>query len=281
VLDARVGLRTSPINLQRLAGIDLRKYNVLILPSSWNPAALPGVLDRRATEKLKSWVESGGTLIAVGGAARFAADAERGLSGVRLKRDVLDQLAVYEEALERERAARAVSVDPAAVWDGPLPPGESEEGAPADEEAERAVRSGARPDVEALKRTDEWQRLFSPRGCIVAASLDPDHWLCFGLGDRVPVLIFGGSAYMSKHPVATPARLVDEGGLRLSGLLWPEARQRWANTAYATVESVGHGQIILFAGDPFFRGYWEGAGRLLLNAVLLGPGAGTSTPVPW
>lgn len=63
--------------------------------------------------------------------------------------------------------------------------------------------------------------------------------------------------------------------------MWPEARRHWANTAYATVESVGRGQIILFSADPFFRGYWEGTGRLLVNAVLLGPGMGTSTPVPW
>ena len=86
---------------------------------------------------------------------------------------------------------------------------------------------------------------------------------------------------MSKHPVATPVRLADEDAIRLSGLLWPEARGRWANTGYATVESVGRGQIILFASDPFFRGYFEGSGRLLLNAVILGPGMGTSQPLPW
>jgi len=69
--------------------------------------------------------------------------------------------------------------------------------------------------------------------------------------------------------------------LRLSGLLWPEARERWGDTAYATVERVGDGQIILFASDPFFRGYTEGSGRMLLNALFLAPGCGTSQPVPW
>ena len=86
---------------------------------------------------------------------------------------------------------------------------------------------------------------------------------------------------MSRHPVATPVRLADVDQLRLSGLFWPEVRQRLANTAYATVERVGRGQVILIAGDPFFRGYYEGSGRLLLNAVILGPGMGTSQPVPW
>ena len=35
------------------------------------------------------------------------------------------------------------------------------------------------------------------------------------------------------------------------------------------------------ANDPFFRGYYEGSGRLLLNAVILGPGMGASQPNPW
>ena len=69
--------------------------------------------------------------------------------------------------------------------------------------------------------------------------------------------------------------------MRLSGLLWAGARQRSADIAYATVERLGNGQVILFAADPFFRGYYEGSGRLLLNAVILGPGMGDSQPNPW
>ena len=91
----------------------------------------------------------------------------------------------------------------------------------------------------------------------------------------------GSSAYMSKHPVTTVVRLAGESELRLSGLLWPEARQRLADTAYATVESLGRGQVILFATDPTYRMWLPGMQRLFLNAVLLGPGMGTSQPLPW
>jgi len=66
-----------------------------------------------------------------------------------------------------------------------------------------------------------------------------------------------------------------ESFLRLSGLLWPEARKRWKETAYLTREGLGKGQIILFAGEPHFRAYFNGSGRLLINAILLGPGFGT------
>ena len=86
---------------------------------------------------------------------------------------------------------------------------------------------------------------------------------------------------MSKSPVATPIRLQDAANVRMSGLLWPEARQRIVNSAYATVERKGNGQVILFANDPFHRAYFQGTGRLMLNAVLLGPGLGANQPIPW
>ena len=290
LIDQRIGLRCSPINIQSLGRIDLRKYNVLILPEA-RGGSLSAVLDKAQMSRLKDWVRSGGTLIAMGGSATFLASESRGISAVRRKRDVLDQLPVYAEALGRERAAGQVKVDPAEVWgalidDQPS----SSEGTPGDEpttsnNAAKGDDVDAKKkkdgDVEALKRTDEWQRVFSPSGAMMRASLDEEHWLCFGLGDELAVLMSGSTALMSRRPVATPVRLATKDRLRLSGLLWPEARARWAGTAYATVERIGHGQVILFADDPFLRGYLEGTGRLLQNAILLGPGVGTRTALPW
>ena len=149
------------------------------------------------------------------------------------------------------------------------------------DEAKKSDDSKAKIDVDKLKRTDEWNRLFSPTGAFVKGIVDPEHWIGFGLGEKIPVLFWGDNAFMSKHPVKTAVRLAGEENLRMSGLLWPEARQRLADTAYATVESVGRGQIILFATDPTLRMWLAGAQRLFLNAVLLGPGMGASQPVPW
>ncbi|GIS05009.1 MAG: hypothetical protein CM15mP108_1130 [Gammaproteobacteria bacterium] len=42
--------------------------------------------------------------------------------------------------------------------------------------------------------------------------------------------------------------------VRMSGLVWPEASQRIANSAYLTRERIGDGQVILFSGEPNFRG---------------------------
>jgi hypothetical protein len=67
--------------------------------------------------------------------------------------------------------------------------------------------------------------------------------------------------------------------LRQSGLLWPEAAHRIANTAWVTRESFGRGQIILFATPPTFRGATRGTLRVFLNAVVYGPGLGASHPL--
>jgi hypothetical protein len=67
--------------------------------------------------------------------------------------------------------------------------------------------------------------------------------------------------------------------LRQSGLLWPEAAHRLANAAYVTRERLGRGQIILFAAPPAFRGAAWGTTRILLNAMIYGPGMGASHPV--
>jgi hypothetical protein len=287
LLDARLGLRVSPINVQSIGRIDLRRYNVIVLPHSWSPGGMNGVLSEPVRKRLGDWIKAGGTLIAMGNSAAFAAGKDHGLSSVRLRRDVLDKLAVYQEALKREQGARNVTVDSAVVWGTVTPASDDTELEVGKDKEGVGGKDKKRDDIESLKRDDAWKQLFSPRGVMLAASLDPEHWLCFGLpaggveGDRLPVFFSGRSAFMSKHPIRTPVRLTDSGELRLSGLVWPEARERLANTAYATAERVGYGQIILFASDPFFRGYLEGTGRLLLNALLFGPGAGTSQPVPW
>jgi hypothetical protein len=281
LLDHEVRLRSSAINIQSISQIDLRKYNVLILPSS---NGLDSIIDDKALRKIRRWIEEGGTLIASGNSAVFFAGKERGLSSVRLRRNVLKDLSIYQEAVQRERATRDIKISTDEIW-GTRAPEEKAENVQTPEEdgeKEKAQKDkDAKKDIEKLKRTDEWRRIFSPGGVFLGGHVDTEHWLGFGLEESLPIMFLGSYAFMSRHPVSTVVRLDDKGELRLSGLLWPEARDRLANTAYATVESLGEGQVILFAVDPTFRTWLPGMQRLFFNAVLLGPGMGTSQPVPW
>jgi len=182
---------------------------------------------------------------------------------------VLDKLVEYQEAVEQERNARDIKIDPNQIWGTKAP------------EEKAAKEEAKKPDIEKLKRADEWQRIFSPEGTFLSSTVNVEHWLGFGLQKKLPIMFWGSFAFMSKHPVRTVVRLDNKNKLRLSGLFWPEAKERIADTTYATVERVGRGQIILFATDPTYRMWLPGVQRLFLNAILLGPGMGTSQPLPW
>ena len=117
-----------------------------------------------------------------------------------------------------------------------------------------------------------------PKGMLVARSRQPHHRMLHTLCTFEPHLT---DSLTMAHPVHTVVRLAEKNELRLSGLLWPEAGQRLANTAYATVDSVGRGQLILFATDPTYRMWLPCMQRLFFNATLSGPGMGTSQPLPW
>jgi len=273
LLDYDLRLRHSILDIDGLAWQNLASYNVLILPSTWDGAdALKTRIGDRGLSQLKDWVRAGGTLIAVGSSAFFCADSTSGLSAARERGDVLATLDDYERDYREYKAAQIATVDTNAVWKGPA----------ADTLTEKAESAGGqKDDLDELKRNDRWARRFHPRGVIMRLDCDPDQWLTFGTGGRASAIIYSGDALMAKSPVQVAARLAEAGDMRLSGLLWPEARDRWATAAYATRERMGNGQVILFADEPYFRAYFHGTKRLFVNAVILGPGIGASHPVPW
>ena len=38
--------------------MDLRKYNVIVLPNTWSSGALAAIFNKSATSRLKSWIEA-------------------------------------------------------------------------------------------------------------------------------------------------------------------------------------------------------------------------------
>jgi hypothetical protein len=265
-IDYRLQTVHSLLDINQADGYDLSSYNVLILPSTWgNPG---DILGEGGVASLKKWVQAGGTLIAVNESAFYLADSSSDFSSAREYGQVLDKLEDYNQSLLDERSAFTATVDTNAIWRGVTRP-------------TAGAKPGDKPSPEDVKKSNDKSRTFGPQGVIVRLDLNPDHWLNFGTGGRATAIIYSQNALLAKDPVQVAARIAGPDKMRLSGLLWPEARERWANTAYCTRESMGKGQVILFADEPFFRAYFHGTRRLLENAILLGPGVGTSFPAPW
>ncbi len=69
-LERLVQIPFDALDLSAVAGLDLSKWDVLVLPDG-----SPGrTLDERATEALETWLEAGGTLVASAGSARWASE---------------------------------------------------------------------------------------------------------------------------------------------------------------------------------------------------------------
>jgi hypothetical protein len=311
LIDAEIGLPCTLIDAQSFGSYDLRRYNVLIVPEAWGD--LDSILKANG-DALRTWIKGGGTLIASGSAAATVCNKELGLSSVRLRHDALDDLENLAVSVRREREAGKTPVDEAALWgDKPASDKPAADKPAADKPAadKPAVGKSAPKDANApsadaaapssddtakkddskkpgtpaaesdAKRRDRYARTFSPHGVIVRGEVNSDIWLTAGCDDEMGVFFDGSSVFVSELPVRTAIRLAAADRLRLSGLLWPEARERLADSAYATVESSGAGQVILFATPPDFRAWFPATTRLLANAIVYGPGVGANQPLGW
>ena len=283
-LDHHLGIRHSQLNSALISYGDLRRYNTIILPSG-----TPDI-NNYSKEILINWVKQGGTLIANNRSTRLlASDNEFG--DVKLLQQTFEDAKSYNIDLMREIYSLDNNLNKKDVNSNRVNfeinyPWES---------------SDKTYSKDQLEMRDKWQSLLMPSGSMVSARSDQQHWLTFGTEDLIPILYANNPILMTGGNSEAPIRIgeliqndeaaesrminwsqVPKGydlNVRMSGLVWPEASQRIANSAYLTREKIGKGQIILFSGEPNFRGSARGTNRLWLNAVIYGSGLGTNTLV--
>ena len=99
------------LDLAGIAGLDLSKWDVLVVPDG-----APGrVMDERATQALRTWLEAGGTLVVSAGSARWASGEFADIEARSADADSLSPEERRRQALRtrsekrRERWDRAVS----------------------------------------------------------------------------------------------------------------------------------------------------------------------------
>ena len=279
-LDHHLGIRHSQLNSSLTGYGDLRRYNTIILPSG-NPD-----LSDYAKNTLMDWVKQGGTLIANNRSTRTIISSD-GMGSVKSLNTTFDKSKSYNIDLMREIYSLEDNIDISDANDNKV---DTEITYPWE-------TSDVTYTKEQLEMRDKWQSTLMPSGAIVSARADSENWLTFGAEDVVPVL-YGNYPILMTGGNSTAALRIGELipnkdsktktinwsqipsgydlNVRMSGLVWPEASQRIANSAYLTREKIGKGQIILFSGEPNFRGSARGTNRLWLNAVIYGSGLGTN-----
>ncbi len=83
-LDIDTPIPHTVIPLENLRSRDLSGFKVIILPNEGSGDGYEDVLGKRGIEKLKSWIDQGGTLVAIKHAAAFLRTKETAISQIRL-----------------------------------------------------------------------------------------------------------------------------------------------------------------------------------------------------
>lgn len=321
LLDQELGLRFSALDAGRFGRADLARYNVLVFPPVRGGTAMyRQVLGEAGLARLRDWIQAGGTAIGFDGGAHLLADSTLALVRSRFRAQAIEAFpspawSIPAALAEQAGSPVATGLRPAAAEAKPAPAGSLRagaresaydvapllgpgaapfaagvpQGAPLggapqrlDDWLQEVLPAGRKaPEAADRERADERLRRFMPQGALLRLELDPEQWLAFGLDGEIPAWFGADDALLAAPPANVAARFPAVERLHLGGLLWPEGAARLAQTAYAVREDVGRGQVILFAAPPAWRRWQRDAERLLVNAVLLGPGLGTRWSTPW
>ncbi|MEP7325636.1 MAG: M14 family zinc carboxypeptidase [Gemmatimonadota bacterium] len=226
----------TPVRLARIGGMELDRYNVLILPGG-SPGRMWRELGEGGAARLKSWVESGGVIISIGDANGLLSRKELSLTTVR---------------------------EVGATEQGKEPTGEKD--------TTLSITSQPAPPLISPSASANLKPEYIP-GSIFRATLDRSHWITLGYDrDQLPVFLFTSTLMTPSEKGDNPVAFVGS-DLTLGGFTWPGNTEKLLKgSVWVAVENVGSGRVVLFADNPLFRGFWRGTAKLFTNALLFGTG---------
>lgn len=235
VLEQRLGLPVTPIRTRRLARADLSDYDVLLVPEG-NPA---GVLGDGGQRAIRSFVQRGGVLVAVGESLEAFSGGDNPLLAVRREAALGRDPGAADE--DKGELAEALAIT-------------------SDAEYREAIK-----DKAALPDTLP--------GALLNVVGEPDHFLSAGYDSGAVVLATGTQIFtpLDRAKGINVMRFAAARDLIASGYVWDENRRQLAYKPYLMAQQQGRGLVIGFAHDPSTRAYLEGLDLMIANAVLVAP----------
>jgi hypothetical protein len=274
LFDQVVGLPVTLLPIQRVAQADLTVYNAVIVPDAAEERGrrLRELIGAAGWERLLDWVSFGGTLILCGeSVAALPAGEQNGEPPVHigLRRELLDRLPHIASEVLHELRSQAL-MDKVSERFGDQLHGFGPSLAEARSDMPNTLWQVPQTTrLEDLLAWDELLRRFSPQGVFMRLDVQRSHWLVSGLGQASAVPVRSSQVMHALPPASTIARFELGDRLCASGLLWPEATERWQGSSAIVRDKLGSGQVIALAGD--FKHSSPVLERLVLNAALLGP----------
>ena len=232
VIERQLGYPVTAIRTSTLARADLSDYQVLILPEgSYN-----SVLGKSGAENIKSWVESGGVLIALGSANKFAADVKNELLNVQREFAYREQGEAKKEKQDKNMVAGQLFSSKEDLNKSIIEPETS-------------------PDFVA--------------GVLANVEVDQEHWLTAGVDKNLVGVAYGSDIYtpIKLDSGKNVAWFAGEKDVLASGYLWEENKKQLAYKPFLIHQPLGKGMVISYTQSPTYRAYLEGMNVLLTNTI--------------
>ncbi|MFY8284733.1 M14 family metallopeptidase [Pseudoalteromonas sp. SSMSWG5] len=231
VIERQLGYPVTAIRTPMLAWADLSDYQVLILPEGNYEQALgkPGAAN------LKSWVDAGGVLIALGNANRFTTNADYGLLDVK-----------REQAYREDKADS--SDDKSSKVAGQLFTSR-------DDLKAASIEPHTSPDYVA--------------GVLANVEVDQEHWLTAGVDKSLVAVAYGNDIYtpIKLNSGKNLAWFTAKDDVLASGYLWQQNKAQLAYKPLLVHQPQGKGMVIGFTQSPTYRAYLEGMNVMLANTI--------------
>ncbi len=110
-------------------------------------------------------------------------------------------------------------------------------------------------------------------GSAFKANIDNSHPLAFGMSDKLYSLKFRTDGIKPDPSFHTVGHyLKDPNQVLASGYSSNENKKQAAGMAFAAVQDMGQGQVVILLDNTQYRMFWVGPARLVQNAVMLVPG---------
>jgi len=234
LLEREFGLPFTTVRAADVGRLSLSDYDVIVMPPG---RGYRGAIGEGGAEALRDWVQSGGILVGLAGAAAYLATPDLEFTSARL--------------VGREQ--------------------ENGEETEAPSEAELPPANGAQMPPLVSPSGGEEGPIDVP-GAIMRASLDLTHPLTFGYEtETLGILVSGSDFYQPSKEGSNPVVFAGR-DLLIAGFEWPDNTQKYLEgTAWMVDEPLGQGRVVLFADDPNYRLLWPALSRLFLNPILFGP----------
>lgn len=229
------------------AGV-LKNYDVLIIPDG-SPDRYLATFGKAGVEDLKNWIQQGGTLITIRGASVFAT-----LKDVALTSSLLVGAEEEKDKTSEQKSTETKKEEKLAEKDwqpAQFPPIVS-------------------PSASANKIPE------AVPGAIMRATADLTTHFTYGLDEEFLPVLLSSSYFFRLSKEGSNVIIFEQSPkkpLTISGFVWEgNTEELLRGTAYMIVEHRGQGNLVMFAEEPFFRGFFRSMTRPFFNSILFRKG---------